>query len=347
MDLSEGDGPVVPPRRLLRAEAVLARRTSRLLLVLETLQDANNYAALLRTADSFGIQHVWVVIESSNKMKNEDRARAEHDEENGGAEDDDDDVDADVQAAQEASAGQFGSSTTAPSKPHAMPKKMEASERRRLDTTGTITMGAGRWLSLRYFTSTCDCIDALRADGRDIWVSTLRNDAQVFDRHFPASAIPDKVALVVGREIDGVSPEFCEAASRAIFLPMIGFSESFNVSVAGALLCQRMMDLLPNDARFGLCEGEKNELRKRWYTNLGKSAWSRKDEYLNYWLPRAKEVEAAMIEAIQREGEAAVLRPVEALRAPLISKKMRKRIEASGKRPINTGTVANQQNAFF
>jgi hypothetical protein len=50
-----------PPRRLLRAEAVLSRRTARFLLVVETLQDENNHQAILRTADSFGIQHVWVV----------------------------------------------------------------------------------------------------------------------------------------------------------------------------------------------------------------------------------------------------------------------------------------------
>src|SRR5437660_1274853 len=50
-----------PPRRLIRAEAILARRLTRLLLVVETLQDETNHQAILRTADSFGVQHVWIV----------------------------------------------------------------------------------------------------------------------------------------------------------------------------------------------------------------------------------------------------------------------------------------------
>lgn len=58
---SDDESSRLPPRRLLRAEAVLSRRTARFLLVVETLQDENNHQAILRTADSFGIQHVWVV----------------------------------------------------------------------------------------------------------------------------------------------------------------------------------------------------------------------------------------------------------------------------------------------
>jgi len=58
---SDDESVRLPPRRLLRAEAVLSHRTSRFLLVVETLQDENNHQAILRTADSFGIQHVWVV----------------------------------------------------------------------------------------------------------------------------------------------------------------------------------------------------------------------------------------------------------------------------------------------
>ena len=44
-----------------RIETVLARRTSRLIVVLERLVDGHNYSAIFRTCEALGVQHVWVV----------------------------------------------------------------------------------------------------------------------------------------------------------------------------------------------------------------------------------------------------------------------------------------------
>ncbi len=44
------------------------------------------------------------------------------------------------------------------------------------------------------------------------------------------------VAIVLGNEHDGVSPELLKASKENVLLPMVGFVQSFNVSVAGALL---------------------------------------------------------------------------------------------------------------
>lgn len=49
------------PRRLLRAEQVLAARTRRVALVLEGSQDPHNVHAVLRTAEALGIQDVHLV----------------------------------------------------------------------------------------------------------------------------------------------------------------------------------------------------------------------------------------------------------------------------------------------
>ena len=40
-------------------EAVLQRRTSRFLIVLERVLDGHNQQAVIRTAEAMGIQHVW------------------------------------------------------------------------------------------------------------------------------------------------------------------------------------------------------------------------------------------------------------------------------------------------
>ena len=50
------------PLRLLRkAEAVLAGRSTRMLVVVERSVDSHNHSAVLRTAEALGVQHVWTV----------------------------------------------------------------------------------------------------------------------------------------------------------------------------------------------------------------------------------------------------------------------------------------------
>ncbi|CAM9367968.1 unnamed protein product, partial [Heterosigma akashiwo] len=51
----------MPLRLLKKAEAVLARRTARFIMVLERCTDSHNYTAVIRTAECLGVQHVWVI----------------------------------------------------------------------------------------------------------------------------------------------------------------------------------------------------------------------------------------------------------------------------------------------
>ncbi len=48
----------------------------------------------------------------------------------------------------------------------------------------------------------------------------------------PGYQVPDKVALLLGNEIDGIYPEFRNQCDTLIEIPMYGTKESFNVSVA-------------------------------------------------------------------------------------------------------------------
>lgn len=52
---------------------------------------------------------------------------------------------------------------------------------------------------------------------------------------------PDKIALIVGREVEGVEPEILDLCDHIVEIPMYGRKESFNVSVAAAMLLYQLM----------------------------------------------------------------------------------------------------------
>ena len=47
--------------------------------------------------------------------------------------------------------------------------------------------------------------------------------------------IPDKLALIVGNEVDGVSVDVLDKSDSIVEIPMEGKKESFNVSVAAGI----------------------------------------------------------------------------------------------------------------
>ena len=50
-------------------------------------------------------------------------------------------------------------------------------------------------------------------------------------------------AVVIGTESTGCSPTMLSAADRRIYMPLHGFADSLNLSVAAALLLQRLQDI--------------------------------------------------------------------------------------------------------
>ena len=193
------------PRRLRRAEAVLARRTGRFLLVLERCTDPHNHMAVVRTAEAFGVAALWVI---------------EHEDDPG--------------------------------------KRMAKA----------VTKGSHHWVDVRRFSSTEACVEALHAGGWTIWATDLWAGAEELRSAAQLQPMPERVALVLGRESDGISPAMREAAARRLYLPMEGYTESFNLSVAAALFLQRLFDACP-EARGDLPEAERQALRQRWYQTLG------------------------------------------------------------------------------
>ena len=120
-----------------------------------------------------------------------------------------------------------------------------------------IAMGAQKWVDVHRYTSTDACIEQLREKGyRIIATSPHKGTAlQDFD-------ISQKGAIFFGRETKGLSEEVLETADEFLQIPMMGFTESLNISVSAAIILQ---DLTARLRRSGLDWqlSEEEKLRKR------------------------------------------------------------------------------------
>jgi len=201
---SEVARPEDAPRRLRRAEAILRRRTSRLVLVLERSCDIHNHSAVLRTAECLGIQHVYIVD----------------------------------------------------------PVEFRSTGSKKISRQST------EWIDVKHFTTPSACIHALKAEGWTIWATDLSPTAVSIEDG--ALEIPERLALVIGREADGVSPEMLDAADRRVYFPLHGWSDSLNLSVAAAVILSRLFWMDPS-LRGAMSSEERAQLRRRWFAKLART----------------------------------------------------------------------------
>lgn len=107
------------------------------------------------------------------------------------------------------------------------------------------TAGADKWVETKKWKSTKACIDQLKSEGKQIVVTHLDSTSK------PISEVDfsKPSALVLGNEKEGVSREMIEAADHRVIIPMEGFVQSYNISVAGALCFYQIY--LSRQARLG------------------------------------------------------------------------------------------------
>lgn len=97
--------------------------------------------------------------------------------------------------------------------------------------SGGAASGAAKWLNVEYFTSTKECITSLKKKGFLIVGALVNPDSEVlWEQDFS-----DKVAILVGNEVYGMSEEAQSLVDKNIYLPMIGLTESLNVSVSAGI----------------------------------------------------------------------------------------------------------------
>jgi tRNA (guanosine-2'-O-)-methyltransferase len=133
-----------------------------------------------------------------------------------------------------------------------------------------VTQGADKWVEVKKWKKTTDCVKALKDQGYKICVTHLDEKSKpLHDIDFSG-----KTALVLGNEKDGVSREMIEAADERIIIPMTGFVQSFNISVAGALSLYHISQdrLKKNGTNASLNSTEQGILQALYYMRTQDSA---------------------------------------------------------------------------
>jgi len=131
------------------------------------------------------------------------------------------------------------------------------------DRNKKISQNADKWLDVTRWASTRECLASLKQRGFAIYVTWLGEGTV----GLPELDFSGPVALVFGNESRGVSDDALALADARYAIPMRGFSQSLNVSVAAAVSLARAIDR--REAQRGshgdLPDAEARELRERFY----------------------------------------------------------------------------------
>jgi len=177
--------------------------------------------------------------------------------------------------------------------------KLTLSEQRARQQHRLFAQNATEWLTVTEYASVQECVQALRGDYQ-FWVTDLSQQAVPLTRayfgdddsndddnhqtnHNQTSSrsripFPPKLALVMGTEAVGCSQEMLQAADCRVYLPLRGFADSLNLSVATALVVQQVLHLSSSPTKTtkqhpyvaNMPEPERQALREQWFPKLAR-----------------------------------------------------------------------------
>jgi len=188
---------MIVPERLKRMYDVLNKRTRYITVLTEGVDDRHNQSAVLRSAEAFGLQDVYIVTGQTNFRPNK-----------------------------------------------------------------FVTRNADKWLTIHQKPDIRTAIEDLQANGYQVLASYLGEETiplQEIDLSKPT-------ALLFGNEHSGISEEALQLADGKFMIPMQGFVQSFNISVAAALtlydVTERAKRLIKE--RYYLTVEEKKNIYEKW-----------------------------------------------------------------------------------
>lgn len=148
-----------------------------------------------------------------------------------------------------------------------------------------VALGANKWLSLQYYNQGADnigaAISSLKKSGYRIVATSPHKEGATPDNF---DLDKGKAVLLFGTELNGLTPRALELADEFLQIPMVGFTESYNISVSAAITLytlRRRLEASSLDWRLG--EEEQQELLLNWLRSTIKMSEEIENKYIqNY-----------------------------------------------------------------
>lgn len=105
-------------------------------------------------------------------------------------------------------------------------------DRRRFKSASGTALGSDRWVEVSLHDTIDDSVKKLQAEGMQVVAAHLSPHAV----HYREVDYCKPTALLLGAEKFGVSESVAELVDQPIIIPMMGMVQSFNVSVAAAII---------------------------------------------------------------------------------------------------------------
>ena len=143
-----------------------------------------------------------------------------------------------------------------------------------------IAKGSQKWLSFHNYkketNNTIACLNSLKGKGYQlIATSPHHNSCLLHDFD-----ITKKSAFIFGVEKTGVSKEVIKNADGILKIPMAGFTESLNISVAAAIILENLTyKLRTSSINWNLTHKEEEELYTQWIEKTIKNVGKIKEHF--------------------------------------------------------------------
>jgi len=138
-----------------------------------------------------------------------------------------------------------------------------------------VALGSSKWIKMIKYNksrnNTSSAITQLRESGYRIIATALHEEKSTNLEEFDLNK--GKFALFFGTELNGLSKKMLSEADEYVTIPMFGFTESLNISVAAAISLYYLTNKLRNsDINWELSLNEQNEITLEWLKNSIKNS---------------------------------------------------------------------------
>jgi tRNA G18 (ribose-2'-O)-methylase SpoU len=102
-----------------------------------------------------------------------------------------------------------------------------------------VALGAEDTVLWEYCENTFECVQKLKED--EFYILSLEQDDHSVDYKNVDIEGKEKLAFVIGNEVDGVTKNIIEISDKTVEIPMLGTKESLNVTIAFGVAVYRIL----------------------------------------------------------------------------------------------------------